>query len=163
MQYSKQGMALTEQFEECRLVAYKPTPTDPWTIGWGHTVGVEDGMTCSQAQADQWLLDDVGFAVNAVNQMVKIGLTQDEFDALVDFVFNVGIGNFARSTLLADINANNIQAAIGEFDKWDMASGRVLAGLWRRRDAERALFTLGADFSQDPASGEAQPQPEVST
>lgn len=147
MQYSKQGMALTQQFEQCRLVAFKPTPSDPWTIGWGHTQGVEEGMTCSQIQADQWLLDDVQDAVNAVNRLVKIGITQEEFDALVDFTFNVGIGNFARSTLLADLNANNVQGAIDEFEKWDMAGGQHLAGLLRRRIAEKALFTLGADFS----------------
>lgn len=157
MQYSKDGMALTEQFEQCRLVAFKPTPTDPWTLGWGHTLNVREGDTCSQAQADQWLLDDVGFAVNAVNQMVKVGLTQEEFDALVDFVFNCGIGNFQRSTLLVDINSNNIQGAIDEFDKWDEAGGQVLSGLWRRRDAERALFTLGANFS-----GESQQPQEQS-
>lgn len=154
MRYSKQGMALTEQFESCRLVAYQDS-AGIWTIGWGHTQGVEEGMTCSQAQADQWLLDDVGFAENAVNQLVKIGLTQEEFDALVDFVFNVGIGNFQKSTLLVLINDNDIEGAIGEFDKWDMAGGKVVSGLLRRRDAEKALFTLGADFS-----GEPQPQPE---
>lgn len=156
MQYSKQGAALTEQFESCRLEAYQDS-VGVWTIGWGHTAGVEEGMTCTQAQADQWLFDDVAFAVDAVNRLVRIALTQEEFDALVDFVFNLGAGNFEHSTLLADLNANNIQDAIGEFDKWDMAGGNVLAGLLRRRDAEKALFTLGANFS-----GESQPQPEPS-
>lgn len=155
MRYSKQGMALTEQFEQCRLVAYQDS-AGVWTLGWGHTQGVEEGMTCSQEQADQWLLDDVQEAVNTVNRLVKIGLTQEEFDALVDFVFNVGSGNFERSTLLVNLNSNEIEAAIGEFEKWDMAGGRVIAGLLRRRDAEKALFTLGADFS-----GELKPQPEA--
>ena len=154
MQYSKQGMALTEQFESCRLEAYQDSK-GVWTIGWGHTLGVEQGMTCSQIQADQWLLDDVQLAANAVNQLVKGGMTQEEFDALTDFVFNVGIGNFQKSTLLADMNANNVQGAIDEFEKWDMSGGQHVAGLLRRRDAEKALFTLGADFSK-----EVQPQPE---
>lgn len=156
MRYSKQGMALTEQFESCRLVAFKPTPTDPWTIGWGHTKGVEEGQTCSQEQADQWLLDDVGDAENAVNQLVKGGLTQEEFDALVDFVFNVGVDAFANSTMLRLLNEHDIDGAIGEFDKWDHAGGVEVAGLLRRRQAERALFTLGADFTK-----ESQPQTEV--
>lgn len=156
MRYSKQGMALTEQFEGCRLVAYKPTPTDPWTLGWGHTLGVEEGATCSQDQADQWLMDDVADAENAVNRLVKIGLTQEEFDALVDFTFNVGVNAFQHSTLLAKLNDNDVQGAADEFEKWDMAGGQVVAGLLRRRNAERALFTLGADFS-----GESQPQAEV--
>ena len=116
MRYSKQGMALTEQFESCRLVSFKPTPTDPWTIGWGHTKGVEEGQTCSQEQADQWLLDDVGDAENAVNQLVKGGLTQEEFDALVDFVFNVGVDAFASSTMLRLLNEGDTEGAIGEFD-----------------------------------------------
>ena len=156
MRYSKQGMALTEQFESCRLVSFKPTPTDPWTIGWGHTKGVEEGQTCSQEQADQWLLDDVGDAENAVNQLVKGGLTQEEFDALVDFVFNVGVDAFASSTMLRLLNEGDTEGAIGEFDKWDHAGGVEVAGLLRRRQAERALFTLGADFSK-----ESQPQTEV--
>jgi len=156
MRYSKQGIDLTKQFESCRLVAFKPTPSDPWTLGWGHTLGVEEGMTCSQGQADQWLLDDVADAENAVNRLVKIGLTQEEFDALVDFTFNVGVNAFQHSTLLAKLNENDVQGAADEFEKWDMAGGQVVAGLLRRRNAERALFTLGADFS-----GESQPQTEV--
>lgn len=155
MRYSKQGMALTQQFESCRLTAYQDSG-GVWTIGWGHTAGVEPGQTCSQAQADQWLLDDVSDAENAVNQMVKIGITQEEFDALVDFTFNLGVGAFQHSTLLAKLNANDAQGAIDEFEKWDMTGGKVVAGLLRRREAERALFTLGADFS-----GESQPQEEV--
>jgi lysozyme len=159
MRYSKDGLALTEQFEAAggpALVAYRPLPTDRWTLGFGHTAGVEEGMTCSPEQATQWLLDDVQEAENAVNRLVKIGLTQEEFDALVDLVFNIGVTAFANSTMLRLLNENDIQGAIDEFDKWDMSGGKVVAGLLRRRDAEKALFTLGADFS-----GEAQPQPEV--
>lgn len=155
MRYSKQGIDLTKQFESCRLTAYQDSRS-VWTIGWGHTSGVEEGATCSQEQADQWLLDDVADAENAVNRLVKIGLTQEEFDSLVDFTFNVGVGAFHHSTLLAKLNDNDVQGSIDEFDKWDMAGGKVVAGLLRRRNAERALFTLGADFS-----GEPQPQTEV--
>lgn len=155
MRYSKQGIDLTKQFESCRLTAFKPTPSDPWTIGWGHTNGVEENTTCSQAQADQWLLDDVSDAENAVNRLVKIGLTQEEFDALVDFTFNCGVYAFEHSTMLAKLNDNDVEGASDEFEKWDMAGGKVIAGLLRRRDAERALFLLGANLS-----GEDQPQPE---
>ena len=167
MQYSKQGMALTEQFESCRLESYQDS-RGIWTIGWGHTQGVGPGMTCTQAQADAWLLADVQDAVNAVNRLVKGGLTQEEFDALVDFVFNCGVGNFERSTMLRLLNDNDVQGAIDEFGKWDQCDGKVVAGLLRRRDAEKALFALGADFSKDPASGdpapgESQSQPEQVT
>jgi lysozyme len=155
MQYSKQGMALTEQFESCRLVAY-PDVKGVMTIGWGHTLAVHPGMVCTQEEADKWLLDDVAAAVNAVNLLVKIGLTQEEFDSLVDFTFNVGITAFQHSTMLRLLNENDIEGAIGEFERWDVSGGQHVAGLLRRRNAERALFTLGADLS-----GEAHAQPEA--
>jgi lysozyme len=153
MRYSQDGLHLTEQFEADggpKLVAYKPLPTDRWTIGFGHVVGVHEGMVCTPEQAADWLMDDVADAENAVNLFVKIGLTQEEFDALVDFCFNVGITAFQHSTLLAKLNDNDIEGAIGEFEKWDMSGGEHVAGLLRRRNAERALFTLGADFSGEP-------------
>ncbi|MEM5294257.1 lysozyme [Burkholderia sp. JPY481] len=154
MKYSQDGLHLTEQFEGFRDTAYQDEG-GIWTIGYGHTVAVHPGMVCTQEQAIDWLMDDVSAAENAVNLLVKVGLTQDEFDALVDFTFNCGIGNFQRSTLLAKLNTNDIQGAIDEFEKWDQCDGKVVAGLLRRRNAERALFTLGADFSK-----EVQPQPE---
>lgn len=146
MKYSKQGLALTESFEGCRLVAY-PDSVGVWTIGYGHTKGVVEGMTCTQAQAEQWLLDDVADAEAEVNRLVHIAMSQEEFDALVDFVFNLGIGNFSKSTLLAKLNARDIEGAADEFAKWDRAGGVEVAGLLRRRLAEKALFSLGADFT----------------
>jgi lysozyme len=150
MQYSKQGLSLTEVFEGFKAVAYKPFPTDPWTIGYGHTKGVVEGMTCTQAQAEQWLLADVADAAAAVNRLVHIAMSQEEFDALVDFTFNLGISNFAGSTLLKLLNARDIEGAVEEFPKWDRAGGIEVAGLLRRRLAEKALFTLGADFTMAP-------------
>lgn len=146
MNYSRQGLDLTESFEGGRLVAYQDQ-VGVWTIGDGHTKGVTEGMTCTQAQAEQWLREDVAEAEAAVNRLVHIALSQEEFDALVDFVFNLGVGNFASSTLLKLLNARDIQGAIDEFDKWDRAGGVEVAGLLRRRQAERALFTLGADLT----------------
>lgn len=159
MEYSKDGMALTEYFEGFRDTAYQDSK-GVWTIGYGHTRGVHHGMTCTQADADKWLLEDVAEAANAVNLYVKPGVTQEEFDALVDFTFNVGITAFRTSTLLSKFNDNDVQGAIDEFEKWDMSGGKVIAGLLRRRNAERALFTLGADFSQEEAPKEDQPEPE---
>jgi lysozyme len=160
MQYSKDGMALTEYFEGFRNTAYQDSK-GVWTIGYGHTLGVHPGMVCTEEEANQWLLSDVADAANAVNLYVKPGVTQDEFDALVDFTFNVGITAFRTSTLLAKFNDNDVQGAIDEFEKWDMSGGKHIAGLLRRRNAERALFTLGADFSQESASGEVQPETEA--
>ncbi|VWC96143.1 muraminidase [Burkholderia lata] len=146
MNYSKDGLSLTESFEGCRLTSYQDQ-VGVWTIGYGHTKGVGPGMTCDQAQAEQWLLDDVADAETAVNKLVHIAMSQEEFDALVDFTFNLGIGNFSKSTLLAKLNARDIQGAADEFEKWDRAGGVEVAGLLRRRQAEKALFSLGADFT----------------
>lgn len=139
MVYSKAGMALTERFEGCRLDAYQDV-RGVWTIGFGHTAGVVSGMTCTQAQADEWLKTDTEWAVHTVQSEVDVALKQEEFDALVDFVFNLGSGNFSHSTLLKDLHKGDMEAAAGEFQKWDLAGGKVVAGLLRRRMAEAAEF-----------------------
>ena len=141
MQYSKQGLALTEGFESCRLTAYQDVK-GVWTIGWGHTgPEVVAGLVWTQDQADTALVCDTQHAVNTVNRLVTIELSQTAFDALVDFVFNVGSGNFAGSTMLKLINSGNLDAAAEEFSKWDHASGQVISGLLRRREAEANEFT----------------------
>ena len=97
-------------------------------------------MTCTPEQAQAWLEQDTQAAADAVNRLVTVPLKQPEFDALVDFVFNLGIGAFARSTMLKDINAGNFAAAAMQFPLWDRDAGRVLAGLLHRRLAEEAEF-----------------------
>lgn len=140
MQYSKAGEALTERFESCRLTAYQDV-RGIWTIGWGHTgLDVVEGLTWTQEQADATLLSDTESAQDTVNHLVSVSLSQNEFDSLVDFVFNVGYGNFARSTLRLLLNAGQYKAAALEFDKWDHSGGKVVAGLLRRREAETAEF-----------------------
>ena len=137
---------LPRQFEGCALAAY-PDPVShgaPWTIGWGHTKGVAQGMTCTQAQADQWLADDMAAALATVAAAVKVPLSAGERDALGDFVFNLGAGNFRTSTLLRLLNAGDYAGASAEFKKWDMGGGHVVAGLLRRRLAEQAEFDGGA-------------------
>lgn len=140
MQYSQSGLKLTEGFESCRLTAYQDI-RGVWTIGWGHTGSdVVPGLTITQAQADALLLHDVQNAVNHVNHLVIVPLTQGEFDSLVDFAFNVGCGAFAGSTLLKLLNSGNYAGAAAQFDLWDHAAGKVVAGLLRRRQAETDLF-----------------------
>lgn len=139
MRYSKTGLQLTERFEGCRLVAYQDS-RGVWTIGYGHTARVFPGMTCSRAQAETWLLEDVDWAEREVNRLVYTPLSQAEFDALVDFTFNCGAGNFDHSTLLELVNAGDMQRAAAEFAKWDRSGGQVVAGLLRRRLAEMAEF-----------------------
>jgi lysozyme len=138
--YSGKGLALTEQYEGCRLTAYQDQ-VDVWTIGYGHTgADVTPGLTITQTQAEALLAKDVLAAARCVNTMVKLQLTQGEFDALVDFVFNLGPGNFARSTLLTALNAGDFARAAAQFECWDRAGGVVVAGLLKRRQAELGLF-----------------------
>lgn len=137
--YSKTGIALTERFEGCRLAAYRDG-AGVLTIGYGHTNHVISGMTCTQEQADFWLQQDISEAANAVNKFVDIQLTQPEFDALTDFVFNLGIGAFYKSTMLKDLNAGKIAEAADQFPLWDHDAGHVVAGLLRRRVAEQEEF-----------------------
>ncbi len=138
--YSGNGLALTEQFEGLSLDAYQDQ-VGVWTIGYGHTGSdVAPGLSITQEQAEDLLAQDVASAAAFVNNAVSVALTQNEFDALVDFVFNLGAGAFRSSTLLRNLNAGNYAAAANQFDAWDHAGGTVVAGLLRRRNAETALF-----------------------
>jgi len=149
--YSATGLALTEQFEGCALTAYQDQ-VGVWTIGYGHTgPEVVAGLTITQAQAQAYLAQDVSSAAACVNKVVTLPLAQDEFDALVDFVFNLGSGAFEGSTLLRDLNAGNFSDAAAQFDLWDHAGGAVVAGLLRRRQAEAALFTTAGSPAQTSA------------
>lgn len=143
MEYSKDGLHLTERFEGCRLVAY-PDPGsggDPWTIGYGHTgPEVVEGLEITQEQAEQYLAQDIKQAEANVNAVVHVELTQEEFDALVDFAFNCGCRNLDSSTLMKKLNAGDYEGASQEFIKWDMAAGHHMAGLLKRREAEAAMF-----------------------
>ena len=139
MIYSKNGLHLTEQFEGCKLVAYQDQK-GVWTIGYGHTRNVYAGMTCTQDQAELWLLEDVQEAADGVNHSVIMPLTQNQFDALVDLVFNVGVGNFRTSTLLRMLNIGAYDRAANEFEKWNRSGGIVREGLTRRRLAEKNIF-----------------------
>lgn len=139
--YSRNGLALTEQFEGCRLTAYQDQ-VGVWTIGYGHTgPDVTPGLAITQEQAEALLAKDVSSACSCVNSHVTLALTQNEFDALVDFVFNLGAGAFEGSTLLRELNAGDVTAAAAQFDLWDKAGGAVVAGLLRRRQAETELYS----------------------
>lgn len=151
LRYDKQGLDLTEVSEDAggpHLTAYWDANGKVWTIGYGHTHGVVEGQTCTAEEAEMYLASDVANAVYYVKYYVDIPLAQEQFDALVDFCFNVGAGNFANSGLLMLINDSKFDEAIAEFAKWDMSGDQVLPGLRSRRAAEAALFTLGTDFTK---------------
>ena len=142
MNTSDTGLKFIAEHEGMRLKAYPDPGTggEPWTIGVGHTGGVSPCDTCTEAQALEWLREDVAEAEAAINELVTTDITQPQYDALVSFIFNCGRGNFAKSTLLKKVNADDVDGAAAEFSKWDMAAGRHLAGLTKRRLAEAALF-----------------------
>lgn len=135
-----QNETLIKRWEELRLEAYLPTPNDKWTIGWGHTSGVKEGMRITKKQAEKFFDEDVQWAEDTVNELVRVGLNQYQFDALVSFVFNIGRTQFQRSTLLRKLNAGNYEGASEEFPKWKYQDGKVLRGLVRRRQDEMEYF-----------------------
>jgi lysozyme len=138
--YSAKGLALTEQFEGCRLTAYQDQ-SGIWTIGYGHTgPDIVAGLTISQEQAQALLAQDLRSAEACVNNSVTVSLTQDEFDALVDFAYNVGNGAFKGSRMLHVLNSGDYAGAAAQFQRWDHVGDDVSAGLLRRRQAEVGLF-----------------------
>lgn len=144
MQLGPRGEALIKSYEELVLKAYKPTPDDRWTIGWGHTgPGVTEGLVWTPMVAEEYFRRDTNEAANAVISATDVPLTQNQFDALVSFAFNVGAVHAENSTLISYVNARKWQAAAAEFPKWDKQAGKVLAGLVTRREAEAALFLEG--------------------
>lgn len=130
---------LTERFEGLRLKAYRDQG-GVLTIGYGHTSHVYEGQTCTEEEADAWLQQDIATAENGVNRLVTVQLTQGEFDALVDFAFNVGVGKFANSTLIHFLNDGKFKEAADQFERWKYVGGVVCAGLLRRRLAEKVVF-----------------------
>jgi lysozyme len=138
---------LVKRSEGDVLKAYPDPGTggDPWTIGYGHTgPEVHQGMVITQPEAEILLGQDLQRVGQQVAKAVKVELTQNEFDALVCFVFNVGIGNFMKSSMLRLLNAGDYAAAANEFDKWTKAAGHVLPGLVTRRHDEKDLFNASA-------------------
>ena len=134
------NLDIIKKSEGLRLEAYLPTPNDIPTIGYGHTKGVRMGQRISLAQAEQFLLEDVDWAEDAVNSLVKVRLSQNQFDALVSFVFNIGAGAFSKSTLLKCLNAGDYGSAANQLLRWNKQAGKELKGLTKRRQEERALF-----------------------
>ena len=141
---SQEGLERIKAHEGLRLEAY-PDPGsggDPWTIGYGSTKGVKPGMVITQSEAEKRLRDDLDFAEQCVSRMVHadVHLTDNQFAALVSFVFNVGCGNFQNSTLLRMVNAGKFEEAAAQFLRWNKASGKVMAGLTKRRADEAEMF-----------------------
>lgn len=164
MRISPHGIAVGHYFESCELVAYPDHGSrdgKPWTIGWGHTgPEVAKGLKWTQAQADAEFLRDIFRFEQDVQKLVKVPVTQGQFDALVLFAYNVGSDidadkiaeGLGDSTLLRKLNARDYAGAALEFRKWNKNDGKVMRGLVRRRAAEECLF-LGMGGAESIAKG----------
>ena len=139
MQISQDGINLIKGFEGCRYTAYQDS-AGVWTIGYGHTAKVFEGMRITPDEAMQYLTEDLIEYENYVSHYVTVPLTQHQFDALVSFTYNLGPGTLARSDLLAVLNAGQYDNAADMFTEYDQAGGEEVPGLRRRRQAERDLF-----------------------
>lgn len=143
MQISYSGINALKEHEGLRLQAYRDTG-GVWTIGYGtikiNGKPVEQGMTCTREQAEQWLYADLAWAQTAVNKLVRATLAQHQYDALVSFVYNIGEEAFTKSTMLRKLNAQDYVGAAKEFDRWVNDNGKVVKGLVARRRIERDMF-----------------------
>ena len=139
MNISQEGLSLIKKFEGCKLEAYK-CAANVWTIGYGSTKGVKEGMEISQERAEMLLLEDVEMFENSVNKLVEVSLEQNQFDALVSWTFNLGSTNLKNSTLLKVLNDKDYEGVPAQIKRWNKAGGKVLQGLIRRREAEALLF-----------------------
>lgn len=147
METSDRGLALIKQHEGLRLEAY-PDAGYGWdraTIGYGHTAqagppGVVRGMKITASDAEQILRNDLRKFEGYVKSAVHVPLTQHQFDALVSWTFNLGPGNLKTSTMLRKLNYGDYAGAADEMLRWNKSNGKVLGGLAKRREAERALF-----------------------
>lgn len=133
------GMDIIKKFEGLKLKAYL-CPAGKPTIGYGHTYGVKLGRTISKAEAEVLLDHDYQDALNAVEELVKVPLTENQLGALSSFVFNLGRDKLIGSTLRKKLNQGDYKGAAEEFDKWVYAGGVKLKGLIARRAAEKELF-----------------------
>jgi len=133
------GLALIKEFEGLHLTPYQ-CPSRVWTIGYGHTRTVRPGMVITSGQAEQLLQEDLRSAELGVTRLVQVPLSDNQFAALVSFVFNVGIGNLERSTLLRLLNRGWYEQVPAQLTRWNKAHGETLGGLARRRAAEARLW-----------------------
>ena len=144
MSTSQNGINLISSFEGCELKAYL-CPAKVWTIGFGTTVypngvKVKKGDSCTLEQAKQFKAHDLKRFEKTVNNLVKVPLTQNQFDALVSLTYNIGTGAFEESTLLKKLNTGDYQGAADQFTVWNKGGGKVLQGLVNRRAKEKEVF-----------------------
>ena len=141
---SDNGYALIRQSEGLRTTAYLDTG-GVWTIGYGtikypNGQAVKKGDSCTQGQAELWLQNDCEWVDQCLDKYIKVNVTQNQFDALASFVYNVGENAFAKSTMLTLINRGELKVAALQFERWIYDNGVKISGLANRRAKEKALF-----------------------
>ncbi|MBP8005284.1 MAG: lysozyme [Acinetobacter sp.] len=141
---SEKGYEIIREFEGFRSTAYRDTG-GVWTIGFGtirypNGVKVKQGDTCTRGQAELWLKNDCLWVDACLDKYVKVKVSQNQFDALASFVYNIGETQFIKSTMLSLINQNNLTAAANQYDRWIFDNGKRIQGLVNRRAKEKALF-----------------------
>jgi len=139
-----EGLALIRHFEGCKLTAYT-CPAGVLTIGYGTTDGVKPGDKITQDMADLMLMRDVWKFEKGVKNLVHYDVNANQLSACTALAYNIGLGNFGNSTLLRMINAGSVEAAAEQFPRWNRSAGRIMAGLVKRREAERLLY-LGENW-----------------
>lgn len=142
MTTGKKGVTLIKFFEGFRAQAYYDAVGVP-TIGYGTTASVKMGQKITEAQGEAFLQADLRKFEAGVSKLVKVPLTQEQFDALVAFTYNLGLGNFQSSTLLKVLNQGRYDLVPDQMMRWNKAGGKVLNGLTKRRAAEGTLFATG--------------------
>lgn len=139
MKTGSQGVALIKKFEGCELTAYQCS-ADVWTIGYGHTRGVQEADEITVDKAEYILLQDLIEFEEYVDSLVTVSLNQDQFDALVAWTFNLGPTNLKESTMLLRLNDGRYEDVPAQMARWNRSGGEILEGLKRRRKAEGLLF-----------------------
>lgn len=159
MQISDKGLELIKSFEgfhdrlpdgSCRAYLDKLAKPHIWTIGWGCTEGVTEGMVWTREEAEQGLRREIAKHEAHVLRLVQVELNQNEFDALTSFCYNLGPGNLGKSTLLRKLNKGDRRGAAKEFRRWNQAGGKVWLGLVDRRAREATLFLTPVDEPAAP-------------
>ena len=145
MQISTEGISLIKKFEGCELESYQ-CAAGVWTIGFGSTHNIEEGMNISKDRAEELLLEDIAEFEESVLESVDMPMSQHQFDALVYWTFNLGPNNLKSSSMLKVLNSGNYEDVPEQIKRWNKAGGKVLDGLIRRREAEALLFS-GEDWS----------------
>ena len=139
MKTSAEGKALIKKFEGCKLESYL-CPSKVWTIGFGTTKNVVEGMSITQDMAEEMLDKDLLEFEEYVDKLVEVPLDQSQYDALVAWTYNLGPTNLKSSTMLKVLNDSKYDEVPAQMRRWNKSNGEVLTGLVRRREAESLLF-----------------------